>query len=86
MFVLPISSCFACTLSLGNKVLHKLITNKYNKNNKQYGRDQQTINTFDKLYRKSFQDNKIDKTEYETLCSIFTKYFDANKNESYLQN
>ena len=50
---LPISARFACTLSLGNKVLPKLITNKDNKYKKQYERDQQTIKSFDKLYRKS---------------------------------
>ena len=60
LIFLPISAGIACTLSLGNKVLHKLITNKYNKDKKQYERDQQTIKSFDKLYRKSLQDNVID--------------------------
>ena len=78
--VLPISAGIACGLSLGNKVLHKLIINIYNKYKKQYERDQQTIKSFDKLYRKSLQDNVIDKTEYESLCNIFTKYVDENKN------
>ena len=36
------------------------------------------------LYRKSLQDNVIDKNEYESLCNIFTKYVDENKNESFL--
>ena len=31
LIVLPISAGIACTLSLGNKVLHELIINKYNK-------------------------------------------------------
>ena len=31
LIILPISTGIACTLSLGNKVLHKLIINKYNK-------------------------------------------------------
>ena len=84
LIVLPISAGIACTLSLGNKILHKLIINKYNKYKKQYERDQQTIKSFDKLYRKSLQDNVIDKTEYESLCNIFTKYVDENKNESFL--
>ena len=84
LIVLPISAGFACTLSLGNKVLHKLIINKYNKYKKQYERDQKTINSFDKLYRKSSQDNVIDKIEYDSLCSIFTRYVDENKNESFL--
>ena len=82
--ILPISAGVACTLSLGNKVLHKLIINNYNKYKKQYERDQQTIKSFDKLYRKSLQDNVIDKTEYDCLCNIFTKYVDENKNESFL--
>ena len=83
LIILPISAGIGCTLSLGNKVLHKLIINKYNKYKKQYERDQQTIKFFDKLYRKSLQDNIIDKTEYDSLCNIFTKHVDENKNESF---
>ena len=79
LIILPISAGYACTLSL-----HKLIINKYNKYKKQYEGDQHTINSFDKLYRKSLQDNVIDKTEYESLCNIFTRYVDENKNESFL--
>ena len=82
--VLPISAGIACAISLGNKILHKLIINKYNKYKKQYERDQNTIKSFDKLYRKSLQDNVSDKTEYESLCNIFTRYVDENKNESFL--
>ena len=84
LIILPISAGVACALSLGNKILHKLIINKYNKYKKQYERDQQTIKSFDKLYRKSLQDNVIDKTEYENLCNIFTRYVDENKNGSFL--
>ena len=32
LIILPISAGVACTLSLGDKLLHKLIINKYNKN------------------------------------------------------
>ena len=81
--ILPISAGIACTLSLANKLLHKLIINKFNKYKKQYDRDQQTIKTFDKLCRKSLQDNINDEFEYESLCTFFTKYVDENKNESY---
>ena len=81
---LPMSAGIACTLSLGNKKIHKLIINKYNKYKKQYDRDQQTIKSFDKLYRKSLQDNVIDKIEDESLYNIFAKYVDENKNESFL--
>ena len=84
MIILPRSAGIACTLSLGNKVLHKLIINKYNKYKKQFERDQQTIKSFDKLYRKSLQDNVIDKTEYESLCNVFTRYVDENKSGSFL--
>ena len=84
LIILPISAGIACTLSLGNKVLHKLIINKYNKYKKQYERDHITIKSFDKLYRKSLQYNIIDKTEYESLCNIFTEYVDENKNGSFL--
>ena len=84
LIILPISAGIACGLSLGNKVLHKLIINKCNKYKKHYERDQQTIKSFDKLHRKSLQDNVIDKTEYQSLCNIFTKYVDENKNESFL--
>ena len=55
LIILPISAGIACTLSLGNKVLHKLIITKYNKNKKQYEKDQNTIKSLDKLYRKSLQ-------------------------------
>ena len=66
LIILPISAGIACGLSLGNELLHKLIINKYNKYKKQYERDQNTIKSFDKLYRKSLQDNVIDKTEYDS--------------------
>ena len=83
LIILQISAGISCTLSLGNKVIQKLIIHKYNKHKKQNERDQQTIKSFDKLYRKSLQDNAIDKTEYDSLCNIFTKYVE-NKNESFL--
>ena len=73
LIILPISAGIACFLSLGNKVLHKFIINNYDKYKKQSERDQQTIKYFDKFYRKTLQDNLIDKTEHESLCNIFTK-------------
>ena len=85
LIILPISVGTACTLSLGNKKIHNLITNKYNKYKKHYEGDQQTIKSFDKLYRKSFQDNVIDENEHESLCNIFTKFVDENQKESFLQ-
>ena len=70
--ILPIAAGIAFTLSLGNKVLHKIIINKHNKYKKQYEKDQQTIKSFDKFYKKSLQDNVTDKNEFESLCRIFT--------------
>ena len=84
MIVLPISAGIACTLSLGNKVLRKLIIYKNNNYKKQKERGQQTIKSFDKLYRKSSQDNIIDKTEDESLCNMFTENVDEYKNEFFL--
>ena len=83
--ILPISAVIACSLSLGNKVLHKIIVNKYNKYKKQKEKSQQTIKSFDKLYRKCLQDNIIDRTEYEILCNIFTEHVNERKNETYFQ-
>ena len=57
LIVLPISVGIACTLSLFNKVLLKLIINKCNKYKKQYEKDEQTNRPFDSLYRKAPQDN-----------------------------
>ena len=82
--ILTISAGIACVLSLFNKVLHKFIINKYNQCKKLFERDQQTIKSFEKFYRKTLQGNTIDKTEYESLCNIFTKYVDENKIESFL--
>ena len=84
LIILPISAGIACALSLGNKILHKIIIYKYNKYKKLYERDQNTNKSFDKLHRKSLQDNIIDKTEYDGLCNIFTRYVDENKNDSFL--
>ena len=70
LIAIPISTATACGLSIGNKVIYEIIINKYNKYKKLYGRVQQTIKPFDKLYRKSLQHNIIDKNVYENLCNI----------------
>ena len=85
LIFLPITAGIACTISLGNKVLHKILTKKSNKYKKQYGKYQQTIKFFDKLYRKSLGDNKISKNEYESHCNVLTNYSDETKNESFLK-
>ena len=83
LIVLPISAGIACALSIGSKVLHKILINKYNKDRRQFDKDRQTIKSFDKLYRKSLQDNVYDKNEYESLRNIFTNYVDETKNETF---
>ena len=57
---------------------------KFYKYKKQYEIYQQTFKPFDKLSRKSLQDNVIDKSGYESFCNIFTKYVDETKIESFL--
>ena len=50
---------------------------KYQKQNEKY---QQTIESLDKLLRKSLQDDLIDESEHKSLCYTFTKYLDGTKN------
>ena len=59
---------------------------KYNKCQKQYDKDQQTRKYCDKLYRKSLEDNLIDKNETESLFNIFTKILDAPKSEFFYKD
>ena len=56
-----ISTATKCGLSIGNKVIHEIIINEYNEYKKQYGKDQQIIEFFDKLNEKIEQDNIFDK-------------------------
>ena len=79
LIAIPMSTATACGLSIGNKVVYEIIRNKYNKYKKQLEKDQQTIKSFDKLYRKSSRDNLIDKKAFESLCNNFTKYVDETK-------
>ena len=58
-----------------------MIMQTYNKYKEQYQKDQQTTKSFDNVYRKSLQDNVIDKNEYESLCKTFTKYLNEPENE-----
>ena len=81
LIILPISVGIACSLSLGNKVLHKINMNKYNEYKKQFEKEQQTVVSFDKSCRKSLQDSLVDENEYESLCNILTKNLDETKNK-----
>ena len=85
LIILPISAGIACTLSLGNKILHKIIIKNYNQSKEHYQKDQQTNKIFDKLYKKTLQDNLMDKNEYQSPCNIFIKYLEEPTNESFLK-
>ena len=67
LIAIPISTATACGISIGIKVIYGIITNKYNKHKKLYEKDQQTIKSFDKIYKKSLQDNVNDKNEHESM-------------------
>ena len=82
LIAIQISIATACGLTVGNQVKYEIIINKHNKHKRQYEKDQQTIKSFDKLYRKSLQGSVIDKNENESLCNIYTKYIDETKYES----
>ena len=84
LIAIPISSGIACGLTISNKLLYELVMKNYNKYKKQYQKDELTIKSFDKLYRKCLQDNIIDKVEYESLCNVFNKYIEEKKDESFL--
>ena len=57
---IPKTSGTACGLSICKKVIYEITMNKYNKHKKQFEKDQQTIKSFDKLYKKtSLEDNII---------------------------
>ena len=70
LIAIPISSCIACGLAISKKVLYKMNTKKTSKVEKvKKKRDQQTIKSFDKLYRKSLIDNVLIKMKIK-VCVI----------------
>ena len=71
---IPISAATACGLSIGDEVVYERIINKYSKYKKNE-KDQQTIKSFDNLYRKPLQDNIINKNEFLNLYVIFLLNF-----------
>ena len=63
LIVIPISIDIACGLTVSIKVVYEIIIYSFNKYKKQYEKDQQTIKSFDQLYREALKDNVIDKSE-----------------------
>ena len=70
-------------LTNSNKVFYEIVIQRYIKYKKQYEKDQKTIKSFNKLYRKPLQPNVNDRSEYGKLCNIFTKYVEENESESF---
>ena len=46
LIILPKLATNVCVFSVGNKVLHRVVTNKYKKHKKQNQKDQQTVKCF----------------------------------------
>ena len=86
LIVLPISAGIVCAQPVGNKVLHKIILTIYDKYTKQHQKNPQTTKSLDNLFRKSLQDNLINKKEFEPLYYNFINYIDGRENESFLKN
>ena len=59
------------------KKLYEVFKQKNNKYKKQLDKDQQTIKSFEKLFRKPLQDSILDKDVYEPLCNFLNKYVDG---------
>ena len=58
--MIPTSTGVASELPKSNKVKCEKVMKKHNNHRKQYQKDQQTIKSFDKLYRKNLQEIVID--------------------------
>ena len=79
LMVILISNGIASRLPIGIKVIYDIIIKNYNKYKKQFEKDQQTIKSFDNLYKKSLQDKIINKIEYERVFHNFNNYCDDIK-------
>ena len=65
---IPIKTATAGGLQNGKKVIIVIVLQKCQRYKKQYETDQPTIESFDKLNRRSLHDNLNDKKEYGSLC------------------
>ena len=66
-------------MSTGSKRHYEIVVRKYNIYREEYQKKLQAKNFFDKLYRKSLQDNLKDGNKYESLCNVYTKYLDETQ-------
>ena len=79
LIAIPTSTALACGSSSDNKGIYEFFINKYNECKIQYGKDQITTKFSDKLYRKSLQENEIEKIDFGRLSKYFTKDVDERK-------
>ena len=79
LMAIPISITLTCGLSFGNKVIYEKIIYKYNTSKTQYEKDKQTNIIFDKNYRKSIQDNKIDKLSMKVYVNFLLNIWKKQK-------
>ena len=86
LVVIPISTSTASGLPVGKKVVNEMIINKYIKYKKLCERAQQSIKSFDNIYRESLQGNVIKKKEYDSLGIIFSNSLDETKNDFFYKN
>ena len=86
--VVPTSAGLACTQSLGNKVVHKILLNKFFLYKRQSEKDKQTIKSFDDVFKNAngLLDNLLDKNEHDSLCNIFTEHLVETKNKSFCES
>ena len=63
LIAIPIISSTAWGLMTSNKVIYEIFMQKNNKYKKQYEKDQQTLKSSDKVYRKKLKDSVYDKKE-----------------------
>ena len=73
LIVIAISTGIARALAISNKVYYEIVMQKYSehKDNIKSQRDQQTIKSTDKFYRKSLQNNMIDKSEKNSMYYFY---------------
>ena len=79
--VITFSNKFCFCLSLTSQALFVQFLNNYNVKEKEFRRAQKISFSFDKLYRKSLQNNVTDKKAWDFFCNILTRYVNKMKED-----
>ena len=79
--ILPISAWIACTSSLTNKIIHKIILNQHNKKKKNIKKINKQLKLLINHKKKFYKVLWLIKMNMIFLCNIFTKHLDGNKYE-----